>query len=73
MTMVMMMIITTTMMMLMMMMMIMMMMMMTQILAELNIRRNTTKYLSFRFAKYSAYTFVTSHGVKFIFDLGREA
>ena len=43
----------------------------TQILAELNIRRNAMKYSSFRFVKYAAYTFVRSHGVKFILDLGR--
>jgi hypothetical protein len=51
----------------------MMMMMQTQILAELNILPNTIKYISFRCAKYAAYTFVTSYWVKFIFDLGREA
>ena len=49
------------------------MMMQTQIPVELHIRRNTIKYLYFRFSKYAAYTFVTSHGVKIIFDLGRQA
>ena len=45
-----------------MMMLVVMMMMQTQILAELNIPRNTIKYLSLPFAKYAAYTFVTPHG-----------
>ena len=57
----------------MMMLVVMMMMMQTQILAELNIPRNTIKYLSLPFAKYAAYTFVTSHGAKFIFDLESQA